>query len=209
MKRFAALAALAALCLLAWTLAPAVAAAAGSSGETPALETPPLETPPIETLPGYFDVDALDLFTRDDLEIRVSVHGVLLQMVAKTSAESDPDLAAALEELQGVEVRVYSMAEEERGKVRERIDRTAKRLETEGWAAALTVQVRRDHGYALLRYVDGKAQGLAALYVTDDNQAVFVNIVGRLDPEALGRLTQRFDLDHLEVSTGETAPGGD
>ena len=92
------------------------------------------------------------------------------------------------------------LPEDRRAKTRDLLDRTAGRLKKEGWKPAITVQVQRDHGYAFLRYGGSDPVGLTAMYITDENQAVFVNIVGTLDTATIGRLARRFDLDLLAVS---------
>lgn len=158
--------------------------------------------PPMETLPGYFDFDALDLLSRDELEVHISVKGALLQLVAKASND-DPELSGLLDLLRGIDVRVYDISEERRPEVNHILDRTAAALGTEGWQPAITVRVQRDHGYAFLRYVGNDRAslpvGLAAMYLTDGNQVVFVNIVGQLDTATIASLARRFDLDLLAV----------
>lgn len=156
---------------------------------------------PLESELGFFDFESQKLFERDDLEIHISVKGPLLQLVAAASKESEPELADILRRLKGIEVRVYNLREPKRQAAEDLIVSLAGRLEREGWRSAITVQVQRDHGYAFLRYRDGETdpEGLAALYLTDGNQAVFVNIVGSMNTAAIGSLARRFDLDLLAV----------
>lgn len=149
--------------------------------------------------PGYVDVAAFDVVSADDLEMHVSVKGPLLQLVANASRDEDPDLAKALAALAGIEVRVYSVAEKRRSRVRGGLEHLADRLTDSGWSAAITVQVAREHGYAMLRMVDGEPLGLVAFYLTEDNQAIFVNIVGRIDTATVGQLARKYDLDLLAV----------
>lgn len=185
-------------------MAPTVIAWAQESKATPPKATPPKATPPepIAELPGFFDFEALELFEKDELAIHISVKGALLQMVAR-SAKDDPELSGALSGLRGIDVRVYDVAEERRDEVSEILDRTARALGKDGWQPAITVKVKREQGYAFLHYA-GKGEltlpeGLAALYLTDDNQVVFVNIVGELDTATISRLARRFELDLLTV----------
>ncbi|MCG8463097.1 MAG: DUF4252 domain-containing protein [Holophagales bacterium] len=187
------IAALGALCAILCLALPAVPSGAQEAWKTPA-----------ESLPGYFDLDRLELFSRDELQVHISVKGPLLRLVAGATADDEPELAAMLQKLSGVEVRVYSTGERKREKVRGILDRLAGTLSHEGWQTAITVRVERDHGYAFLRYADdgdpqGLPLGLAAMYLTDDNQAVFVNIVGQLDTATISRLARRFELDLLTV----------
>ena len=149
--------------------------------------------------PGYVDVTAIAILNADDLEMHVSVKGPLLQLVANASRGDDPEFAEALAALAGIEVRVYTIAEQRRSTIREGLAQLSKKLTAAGWSTAITVQVNRDHGYAMLRLVEGRPLGLAAFYLTDDNQAIFVNIVGHIDTATIGRLARKYDLDLLAV----------
>ncbi len=154
----------------------------------------------LEKEPGFFDFAGLNLFEAQDLEMHISVKGPLLALVAAASSEAEPDLSDTLGQLKGIEVRVYNLPEKRRSKATEVLDNIADSLRDQGWKSAITVQVQRDHGYAFLRYGNKKPVGLAAMYITDENQAVFVNIVGAMDMATIGRLARRFDLDLLAVT---------
>ena len=169
----------------------------------PKPSAPAITDKAVEEEPGFFDFAGLNLFEQQDLDMHISVKGPLLALVAAASREAEPDLSDALDQLKGVEVRVYNLSEKRRPKARDLLDDIADSLRKQGWKSAITVQVQRDHGYAFLRYVKKKPIGLAAMYITDENQAVFVNIVGTMDMATIGRLARRFDLDLLAVSEQE------
>lgn len=158
------------------------------------------ENETIDGHPGFFDFAKLNLFEQQDLEMHISVKGPLLALVAAASRDAEPDLSDTLGRLKGIEVRVYTLAEKRRPKARDLLDEIADGLRKQGWQSAITVQVQRDHGYAFLRYRGEHPIGLAAMYITDENQAVFVNIVGKMDMATIGRLARRFDLDLLAVT---------
>lgn len=189
-----------------WLWALAVASSFWT-GPTPVLAEadakPEVKTLAAEDHPGFFDFALLDMFSGDNLEIHISIKGPLLQLVA--AASDEPDLSSILKRLSGVEVRVYSLNESKRLQAREALDDLASRLKKEQWVPAITVQVQRDHGYAFLRYQEGSDDpvGLAAMYLTEENQAVFVNIVGSMNTATIGRLARRFDLDLLAVEEPE------
>ena len=152
--------------------------------------------------PGFVDLSSFEFFSRDQLDLHISVKGPLLSMVANMAEESDPELAAALGALKGVEVRVYSVGEEKRPRVDGLLENLAKHLRGDGWSTAMTIRVARDHGYAMLRFAGGdtkKPVGLVAMYLTEENEAVFVNIVGGIDTTTIGHLARRYDLDLLAV----------
>lgn len=147
--------------------------------------------------PGFVDFSDLSPFTEEDLEIHISVKDPLLKLVAEATRESEPELAALMAQLKLVEVYVYEVEEAQRKAVRELLGTTARQLDAKGWEPAITIYMRRDRGYVYLKLVDGKPIGLAAMYLDGDNETVFVNIVGPIDPAKVGRLAARFNLDLL------------
>lgn len=159
---------------------------------------------PLADQPGYVDFDGFELFSRDHLDVHISVKGPLLALVAGATRESDPELSEALGALRGVEVRAYTVTEDIRGRVHGELEELADQLRKDGWSTAMTVKVDRDYGYAMLRFAAGSSGagdpvGLVAMYLTEDNSAVLVNIVGDIDTRNVGRLARRFDLDLLAV----------
>ncbi|MEO1088340.1 MAG: DUF4252 domain-containing protein [Acidobacteriota bacterium] len=159
---------------------------------------------PLAGQPGYVDFDRFKLFSRDQLDVHISVKGPLLALVAGATRESDPELSEALGALQGVEVRAYTVDEGIRSRVHGELEGLADQLREGGCSTAMTVKVDRDHGYAMLRFAPGSGGagdpvGLVAMYLTEDNSAVLVNIVGDIDTRNVGRLARRFDLDLLAV----------
>lgn len=181
------------LLVLLLVVAPTILGQGNPSGEAP------------KNSPGYVDFSRQPLFDEDDLEVRVSVKGPMIQLVAEASRETDPNLAEMLGELEAVEVQVYRLAEAERDAVRREISRQAGELEADGWAEAITIHLRRARGHVFLRLVDAEPVGVAALYVGEENEAVFVNIVGRIDPAQIGRLASQFNLDLLSQAVSRPA----
>ena len=66
----------------------------------------------------------------------------------------------------------------------------------------------RDEGeetYIYLKETGGKIDGLTLLSLSPGDEAVVINIVGRIDPEQIGRLAQHFDVD-VKVNKPSPAP---
>lgn len=156
--------------------------------------------------PGFVEFALKGVLDDDDLEIHVSVKDPMIKLVAEGTRETDPEFAAVLDPLKGVEVHVYSVPEDRRGAVRQEISDQAKKLEGKGWTEAIAIRLKGARGHVFLRLVDGRPVGLVAMYSDDEGEAVFVNIVGAIDPSKVGRLASKFDLDVL--STALDGPGG-
>lgn len=156
--------------------------------------------------PGFVDFSHLGPFTEEDLVIHISVKDPLLKLVAEGTRESEPELAALMAQLKLIEVYVYEVEEAQRATIRELLGTTARQLDAKGWEPAITIHMRRDRGYVYLKLADGKPIGLAAMYLDEDDEAVFVNIVGLIDPAKVGRLAARFDLDLLGERDDDSTP---
>lgn len=158
--------------------------------------------------PGFIDFSQQATLTDDNLDIHISVKDPLIKLVAEGTRATDPDLADVLAQLRAVEVHVYEVPVDQQSKIRSEISGRAKELEAAGWTQAITIRMKGARGHVFLRLVDGKPQGLAAMYTGDEDEAVFVNIVGQIDASQIGRLATKFDLDVLGQALAGGAPGG-
>ncbi|MCP4655871.1 MAG: DUF4252 domain-containing protein [bacterium] len=152
--------------------------------------------------PGFVNFSDLGLLTDDELNIHVSVKDPLLKLVAEATRENEPELADLLSQLKAIEVYVYTVNESLREAIWKEIRSKANDLEGRGWDPAITIRMRRERGYVFLNLVEGKPVGLAAMYI-EDNEAVFVNIVGSIDPTKIGRVASRFNIDLLGDGAGD------
>lgn len=161
--------------------------------------------------PGFVDFSRQPLFDDDALAIHVSVKDPMIQLVAEATRESDPELAEVLKQLKAVEVHVFDVKEGESDAVRGDISRQAKELQKQGWTEAVSIRLRDARGNVFLRFEGKVPVGLAALYHDGkSHEAVFVNIVGRIEPAQIGRLAAKFELGLLsEAVRGQMTPKKD
>lgn len=156
--------------------------------------------------PGYVALGTSSVFDDEHLKVHVSVKDAMLKLVAAAAEESEPELASMIAGLEAIEVRAFDVASAGDNAVRDTIVDTAKRLRSSGWDAAVDVRLEGSAGFLYFRFDDDRPIGLAAMFLEDGGEAVFVNIVGRIDPALLGRLAARFNLTVLGQALA--APGG-
>lgn len=159
--------------------------------------------------PGFVDFNPRGVLADDDLEIHISVKSPLIQLVAEASRANDEVLADVLDKLKAVEVHVYHVADERREAVRQEISRRARDLGKLGWTEAIAIRLRGAQGSVLMRLQKQRPVGLAAMYLDDGGEAVFVNIVGEIDAAQIGRLAAKFNLDVLSQAAEEGRKTGD
>jgi hypothetical protein len=162
---------------------------------------------PLVSESGFVDFSQQSLLSDDELAIHVSVKGPMIQLVAEATRQSDPELAEVLAKLKAVEVLVFEVDEKSSDAVRSDITRQAGELEKEGWSEAITIRLRHARGHVFLRLDEQQPVGLAALYHDSKaNEAVFVNIVGEINPGQIGHLASKFELDLLSEAVRGQLP---
>ena len=175
-------------------LAPAAAVAA----EPAAAAAPPKPAPlKLSEQPGYLPLADLGLFSSDEISMEINLEGPLLRMVAGATRKEDPGFASVISSLQGIQVRVFPVAAAAQDSFKGKIGRTARWLEDRGWHSTMRVRERDNEVYIYLKESGGKIQGLTLLAV-DSSEAVVINIVGRIDPDEIGRLGQRLNMPQLQ-----------
>ncbi len=147
----------------------------------------------LKTMPGYVAFESLDEVYGEP-KVRVNVGGFLLSLMSK-AAKNDPEAAAVLEGLEGVRINVYSTG----GEVAPAIDQlqNAKNmLSNQNWEPIIQVNEDRQNVQVFIKANGEGVQGLTVMAV-DADDAVFVNILGSIDPENLGAIMDQFDVDLL------------
>ena len=147
----------------------------------------------LKTMPGYVAFESLDEVYGEP-KVRVNVGGFLLSLMSK-AAKNDPEAAAVLEGLEGVRINVYSTG----GEVAPAIDQlqNAKNmLSNQNWEPIIQVNEDRQNVQVFIKADGEGVQGLTVMAV-DADDAVFVNILGSIDPENLGAIMDQFDVDLL------------
>jgi hypothetical protein len=148
--------------------------------------------------PGYVPVEQLDLFPRDKLSVEINIEGALMSLIAAGARSEDPEFASVIAGLKAITVRAVPLKDVDADSVRGRISRTIRWLEDRDWKSMVRVRDQGEEVYIYLKETGGKIAGLTVLTFDPGEEAVVINIVGRIDPEQLGRLSQRLDIDYLD-----------
>ena len=108
--------------------------------------------------------------------------------------------------LKAITVQAVPLKGLDEGALRAKIGRTVHWLEDRGWKSTMRVRDKGEETYIYLREVDGKIAGLTLLTLEPGDEAVVINIVGRIDPAQLGRLSQSLHLPQIK-QVPAPAPG--
>ena len=154
----------------------------------------------LEDDPGYVDLDQFEGWFDEEPSIIVNIKGALLRLVAEASRYEDPELADLLYKLKAVQVRGFDLSYADFRGVERRTRAFAKTLDARGWDTVVLVRDDDDeHVHVHVRVDDGVIAGMMVMVVsTDDDESVFLNIVGEINPEQIGRIGRKFDIDPLD-----------
>jgi len=147
--------------------------------------------------PGYVSFEGLGHFDADEALVEIDLTEVLLTMAGQIMKGSDPELADVLSKLKLVRVQKFALEERDAKDVEAKVDDMAKKLEKDGWMRVVRVREDADHVHVYFKITDGLLQGITVMAIEDRDTAAFVNIVGEIDPEQIGRLGAKFNIDEL------------
>jgi len=132
--------------------------------------------------------------------VQVDLNPMMLGLASAVSRTSNPAAADMLASVEGVRVRVYSSLEDA-ALVLQSINDVSTRLTQGGWEQV--VRVQEDGDVRVLMRTDGETvTGLTAMIV-HENEAVFVNVVGSINPEQLAQFMESTGASQALGSLGQ------
>ncbi len=153
----------------------------------------------IKNDPGYVDFGNLSVFDQGDMVAEVLIEDHLLRMVAKMMKQQDPELYDMLNGLKLIKVNAFDANEKNKKEIIEIINKVDAQLIDKGWDRIVKVRDRKERAYIYIRTQnEDDILGLVVMAIGDDNEAAFVNIVGKINLETIGRLSEKFDIPELD-----------
>ena len=149
-------------------------------------------------LPGYVDFSTLGKFKAEDAVVEVYLHDELLDMVSQMTGGSDPDLGEVLAKLDLVRVQRYELDVKRVEDVEKKTEKMAATLEGQGWMQVVRVREQGEHVYVYFKLGKELLNGITVVAI-EDEFVTLVNVVGEIDPKAVGKLGHRFNIDELDA----------
>ena len=146
----------------------------------------------LKAYPGYVDFGELSGIFGEPT-VQISVGQALLNLDGSLSAEEDPEAAALFSRLNGVRVNVFENREISPEGV-DFVKDTSKKLGALGWESVVTVNQDQEQVRIFMKMNDGQVQGITVMAV-EATEAVFVNVIGNLNPAELEKVMDNFDVD--------------
>lgn len=146
----------------------------------------------LKDFPGYVDFGQLsDIF--GEPTVQISVGESLLGLVGSLSASEDPEAAELFNRLNGVRVNVFETTSMPSGAI-DLVKSTSAQLSELGWESVVTVNSQEEQVRIFMMINNDRVEGITVMTV-EETEAVFVNVIGSINPEELGKVMNNFDID--------------
>ena len=165
------------------------------------------ETQP-EDLPGFVDLDVFTFFEEIDPAVDMSINAPLLRQLAKAVKWEDRQMAEALRGLELIRVTRFPVRDMPKKDVVDRLIDVEQALDRAGWETLAHAHKKKER-LTLYGKMDGDCVlGLLAVvfHPGDPHEVVFANLVGEIDPEQIGRIGRKFEIDAFKRA-GKLLPG--
>ena len=142
------------------------------------------------SMPGYVDFAELSQ-EYGEPRVMINIGGSLLKLVGSMKHD-DPVAEEALRNLESVRVHVYSTAGNTMPAAA-RMEQASDKLATLDWEQIVRVREPDELVNVYVKHSGNSIQGLVVMAV-DSEEAVFVNILGDIDPSQLNQVVSRIDV---------------
>lgn len=148
--------------------------------------------------PGYVNFGDLSNYETDDSGTEVYLEDHLLKMAAKMSKKEDPAVAKLIEGLKLVRVNEFKVNRNNEAKIESKISSIEKELNNSKWDRIVKSKNKGENAVVYIKTTaDEKICGLVVIAFNKGKDVAFVNIVGNIDLEAIGSLSDKFDIPGL------------
>lgn len=148
--------------------------------------------------PGYANFGDLSALEDGEMVTEILIEEKLLRMVAKFTQE-DEELSNLIGELKLIKVNTFEVTPSNSDKLLQRAKSIDKDLMSNKWDRIVKTKSK---GEVVNVYIKTRGDedfvGLTVVSIDESGEAAFVNIVGTINMEALGKLGQKFDIPGLD-----------
>lgn len=157
--------------------------------------------------PGHVDFGSMPS-AKGRQFVEVNLHQNLISLAARIASKQEPEVADLLRNIKQVRVNVVGLDDSNRTSVEEKMAAVRADLDARGWSPVVTVREERGENVNVHLKIgpNDVIQGLVVTVMDGRNEAVFVNIVGEIDPDKIAEIASRFDIEPLrdmKIAKGE------
>jgi hypothetical protein len=147
----------------------------------------------LKDLPGFVDFGEMNSIYGEP-KVNISIGGTLLNFVGAMTKNDDPDTGALFSKLKGVRVSVYATGDAGAAAALDQVNHVKSSLQASSWEPVVQVNDDGEQVQIFMKMNGEKMDGLTLMAV-DEEEAVFINVIGQLDPQELAQVMDNFDID--------------
>lgn len=149
--------------------------------------------------PGYVDFGSLASFSSGDKGQEVIVEQGLFKMLAKMAGEENKEMAQQLSALKLVRFNAFDIEEGNENAIENKVASIDKDLLNKNWDRI--VRTKSDNEYLNIYVKTAGTEKFLGIVLTSINsktkKASFINVVGDIDPELIGKLAKDLNMPEL------------
>ena len=146
----------------------------------------------LKDLPGYIDLGELNA-AYGEPSVNITIGGTILNFIGAMAKKDDPEAAEVFSKLKGIRVSTYN-TEGNAGAAMDQLNSVKNALRSANWEPVVQVNDGDEQVQIFLKIAGEAIDGLVLMAV-DDEEAVFINVIGSLDPHELSQVMDNFDVD--------------
>lgn len=147
---------------------------------------------------GQIDFADLSSFYGEP-KVEINLSASLMNMVGSFAKSEDPEVAEILSNLEFIKVRVYNL-NGKADKANNTLDKVSTKLRAEKWETLVTVNNNEENQKVRIfsKTTNNVIDGIVVMVVSPEKEggeAVFINIVGEIDPNKIAKITDNLNID--------------
>ena len=146
----------------------------------------------LKDLAGYVDFGDLSA-AYGEPKITINLGGTMLNFVGMMSSTESPETSELISKLKGIRVQMYAI-DENADAAKTQFSKVKGNLKSSGWEPIVQINEEDEQVLIYMKMAGGNMEGLTVM-VVDEEEAVFVNIIGQLNPAELGKVMKSLDVD--------------
>ncbi|MCF8242850.1 MAG: DUF4252 domain-containing protein [Melioribacteraceae bacterium] len=160
--------------------------------------------------PGFIEFGDLTSLETTEMVTEVILEEHLLKMVSKLTTSEDMELSELIGGLKLIRVNAFEVNEENASKISDKVKEVDSKLMARNWDRIVRTRSNNESANVYIKTgADDSIVGLVVTAFDSNGEAAFVNIVGKIDLEAIGKLSQKFDIPSLQKVNGSKDSGNE
>jgi hypothetical protein len=146
---------------------------------------------------GYVDFANLDS-EYGEPKVMVNLNKTMLGFISKINM-SDPEASELISKLKAVRVQIYNMTDNDQPAL-DLIAKVSEDIKTKDWLPIVSVNEKDEKVRVFTKITNDVMDGLVVMVINNsdarnEREAVFINIVGEIDPAQINKVTESLNID--------------